>query len=152
MMKQDPAAPRHATATRGLLVAAQIALSLVLLVGAGLMARAFISMRSVPLGFDPRDAVTMNVHLQVQRFNDGDIDVSRAKRLAFYHQLADSVRQIPGVEQVGTGLFVPLSGGPIAMRYSTGVGQPDTPPTERLRSRVFSRRCAFRSSPADSSP
>src|SRR5262249_24923023 len=63
MMKRDPASPRRASATRGLIVAAQLALSLVLLVGAGLMARAFVVMRSVPLGFDPRDAMTMNVHL-----------------------------------------------------------------------------------------
>jgi predicted permease len=103
MMKQDPAAPRHASVTRGLLVAAQIALSLVLLVGAGLMARAFTGMRSVPLGFEPRGAMTMNVHLQVQRFNDGGIDESREKRLAFYRELARSVRDIPGVQQVGIG-------------------------------------------------
>src|SRR5262249_25146823 len=128
MMKRDPASPRRASATRGLIVAAQLALSLVLLVGAGLMARAFVVMRSVPLGFDPRDAMTMNVHLQVQRFNVGDIDASGAARLEFYHQLAGAVREIPGVEQVGTGLFVPMSGGgPLTMRYSAGPNQPEYP-------------------------
>jgi hypothetical protein len=43
------------------------------------------------------------VHLQVQRFNDGGIDESREKRLAFYRELARSVRDIPGVQQVGIG-------------------------------------------------
>ena len=122
MMKEDPAVTRHASTTRGLLVAAQLALSLVLLVGAGLMARAFIQMRSVPLGFDPSRAVTMNVHLQVQRFSSGDLEQSRLKRLAFYHELARSAKDIAGVEQVGIGLFVPFGGGPLPLRYSTGAG------------------------------
>src|SRR4029077_20121866 len=118
LMKQDPAASRRPGATRGILMSAQLALSLVLLVGAGLMGRAFISLRSVPLGFDPDRAMTMNVQLQVQRFNAGDVEASKLKRLAFYHELADSARRIPGVEQAGVGLFVPMSGGPIALRYS----------------------------------
>jgi putative ABC transport system permease protein len=127
MMKQDPASTHHASTTRGMLVAAQLALSLVLLVGAGLMVRAFISMRSMPLGFDPSRAMTMNVHLQKQRFNDGSLDDAKAKRLTFYHELAESARKIPGVEQVGIGLFVPLSGGPLPQRFSTGPDQPEYP-------------------------
>src|SRR5438093_5650732 len=115
MMKPDAAASPRSAVTRGLLVAAQLGLSLMLLVGAGLMARAFINLRSVPLGFQPSHVATMNVQLQVQRFN-GDLEASRLKRLAFYHQLADSVRAIPGVEQAGLGLFVPMSGGPIPDR------------------------------------
>ena len=72
-----------------MLVAGQLALSLVLLVGAGLMARAFIQMRSVPLGFDPSRAVTMRVELQGQRFDvydrqqKFDSEASKLKRLAF---------------------------------------------------------------------
>ena len=91
--------------TRGLLVSAQLALSLMLLVGAGLMGRAFISMRSVPLGFDPARAVTMNVHLQVQRFNGSGTTTRevKLKRLAFYHQLADSTRQIPASSRPASG-------------------------------------------------
>ena len=81
-----------------------------LLVGAGLMARAFINLRSVPLGFQPSDVATMNVQLQVQKFNVGDLEASRLKRLAFYHELTEAVRRIPGVEQAGLGLFVPMSG------------------------------------------
>jgi predicted permease len=127
MMKQDPSSSRRSGTTRGLLVSAQLALSLVLLVGAGLMGRAFVSLRSVPLGFDPDRAMTMHVQLQVQRFNGGDPEASKLKRLAFYHELADSARRIPGVEQAGIGLFVPMSGGPIGLRYSTGPEQPALP-------------------------
>lgn len=127
MLKNDPALARGAATTRGLLVAGQLALSLVLLVGAGLMTRAFVSLRSVPLGFDPRQAMTMNVELQVQRFNMGSIEESWLKRLAFYHALSQSVQQIPGVERTGIGLFVPLTGGPITERFSRGPNQPESP-------------------------
>jgi predicted permease len=127
MMKNDPGSSRGAGATRGLLVASQLALSLILLVGAGLMTRAFVSMRNVPLGFDPHDAVSMTVHLHNQRFNDGSLEAARLRRLAFYHALTESTRQIPGVQAAGVGLFVPFSGGPITQRYSTGPDQPDRP-------------------------
>ncbi len=120
MMKEDPTASRRAGLTRGLLIASQLALSLVLLVGAGLMTRAFISLRSAPLGFDPRNAVTMNVHLQVQRFNVGNPDDARTRRREFYRELADAVSRMPGVERVGIGLPVPLAGPVILQRLSTG--------------------------------
>ncbi len=54
--KTDPA--RAGIRTHGTLVAAQLALSAVLLVGAGLMARAFVNLQAVPLGFNPRDAAS----------------------------------------------------------------------------------------------
>ena len=127
MLKEDPASSRAASMTRGLLIAGQLALSLMLLVGAGLMARAFVGMRSVSLGFDPRRTVTMNVHLQVQRFNTGSLDEARTRRLAFYHQLGESLRRIPGVEQAGFGLHVPLGGLPISQRFTLAPGAPERP-------------------------
>ena len=123
MMKPDPGSAHGASMTRGLLVASQLALSLVLLVGAGLMTRAFINMRSVPLGFDPHDAATMNVRLQVQRFNAGTLEEARMTRLAFYQRLIEVVRRIPGVERAGIGLPVPLSSPAfISQRFSLGPG------------------------------
>ena len=68
-LKQDPGSSRRAATVRGLLAAGQLALSLVLLIGAGLMGRAFVSLRSVPLGFEPDRALTMTISLQGQRFN-----------------------------------------------------------------------------------
>ena len=64
-----------------LLAAGQLALSLVLLIGAGLMGRAFVSLRSVPLGFDADRALTMTIALHGQRFNRGTLDEARATRL-----------------------------------------------------------------------
>ena len=127
MLKQDPASSRSTGTTRGLLVASQLALSLVLLVGAGLMARAFVSLRSVPLGFDPHQVATMHVSLQAAGFGTGTIEEARARRVVFYHQVLDAARSISGVQQIGVGF--PLPFGPISMaqRFSLGPGLPERP-------------------------
>jgi putative ABC transport system permease protein len=125
MLKQDPASSRSTGTTRGLLVASQLALSLMLLVGAGLMARAFVSLRSVPLGFDPRQVATMYVSLQANRFGTGTVEEARARRVVFYHQLLDSARQIPGVQQIGVGFPLPLGAESMVQRFSQGPGLPE---------------------------
>jgi putative ABC transport system permease protein len=117
-LKRDPVSSRGAGRIRGALSAGQLALSVVLLVGAALMGRAFVGLRSVPLGFDPDSALTMGIALQNQRFNRGSLDEARAIRLRFYQQLADEVRQIPGVEQVGIGMPVPLKGVSLVQHFS----------------------------------
>lgn len=126
-LKQSTSAPLGARTTRGVLVAAQLALSLVLLVGAGLMARAFINMRLVPLGFEPHDALTMNVGLNGAQFNGGTLAEARERRLAFYHQLYDALRSLPGVQQVGVGLPVPLGGPPLTQRVAVDAASPELP-------------------------
>ena len=85
MIKHDAAAARGSV-TRGLLVASQLAFSMLLLVGAGLMARTFISMRQLNLGFDPSHVLTMRLELSFRRFD------TPAKRAAFYQQARDAVR------------------------------------------------------------
>ena len=119
-------ARRGARATlRGLLSAGQLALSLVLLIGAGLMGRAFVSLRSVPLGFEPDRALTMTISLHGQRFNPGTLDEARAVRREFYRQLADAVRQIPGVEQAAVGYPVPLKGISMVQRFALNPSEPE---------------------------
>jgi predicted permease len=126
-IKRD-ASPRAARVTRGALVAAQLALSLMLLVGAGLMVRAFVNLRTAPLGFDPHGVVTMGVALQMQRFGTGNLEESRRLRLAFYTRLTDAVGRLPGVERAGVGLPAPFgSGGTMAQRYSASLDQPERP-------------------------
>jgi putative ABC transport system permease protein len=108
--------------TQGTLVAAQLALSVVLLVGAGLMARAFVSLRSVPLGFDPIHTASMFISLGGERFNQSSYLEARATRRAFYEQLSDQVRALSGVQAAGTGFPVPLSGIVMPQRISLGPG------------------------------
>jgi predicted permease len=123
-LKQDPSSSRRAATARGLLAAGQLALSLVLLIGAGLMGRAFVSLRSVPLGFEPDGALTMTISLQGQRFNRGTLEEARAMRLGFYRNLSDAVRQIPGVELAGVGFPLPLSGMSLVQRFATSTSGP----------------------------
>jgi predicted permease len=117
-IKRDTDTSPRATATRGVLVSAQIALSLVLLVGAGLMGRAFVSLRAVTLGFDPHRVVTANVALNFGQFGRSDPE-ARVKRLAFYHRLSDAVAKLPGVQRSGVGWPTPLSRqGTLTQQYS----------------------------------
>jgi putative ABC transport system permease protein len=120
-LKQDPASSRSAATIRGLLAAGQLALSLVLLIGAGLMGRAFVSLRAVPLGFEPDRALTMGVALHGQRFKQGTLDEAAALRLDFYQRLTDAVRQIPGVELAGVGFPVPMKGVSMVQRFTTDI-------------------------------
>ena len=119
MLKQDPSSSRGAAATRGLLVAAQLALSLVLLVGAGLMVRAFISLRQVPVGFDPSHVMTMSAELHRAGMSAPE------QRLAFFNSVAKAVRAVPGVTQAGLGLPIPLSTMRLTQRYARNENAPE---------------------------
>jgi predicted permease len=124
MLKPDVGGSRRTVTTRGLLVAVQLALSLVLLVAAGLMARAFVNMRTVPLGFEPDRSVAMDIALGRERFRSGTIEQARAARLEFYRQLARSLPAVPGVQQLGFGFPLPFSGQLMNQPFSN---RPDTP-------------------------
>jgi putative ABC transport system permease protein len=87
---------------RSFLVAGQVALALVLLMGAGLLVRTFDNLRSVDLGFDPADVLTFRVNLGP--------GYEAADRVAFVRSLEERLSAIPGVDQVGTTGTVPLTG------------------------------------------
>ena len=96
---------RHfATGPRGLLVASQVALSLVLLVGAGLLFESLAHIYKVDPGYRPDHVLTMSVSLAPAVY---DTD---AKRAAFYTQLVDRVETIPGVEHASVTLTLPATG------------------------------------------
>ncbi len=90
--------------TRSALVVAQVALALVLLVGAGLMARSFENLRTHDLGFRPANVLTMQVNLFGPEYADGDV------RRNLYDELESRLAAIPGVEQVALTETVPLTG------------------------------------------
>ncbi len=89
---------------RSLLVVAEIALSLVLLVGAGLMIRSFISLQHVDAGINPEGVLTMYIALPGAKYRAPE------KRIAFFSQLLERVRAIPGVQSAGSNSGLPLSG------------------------------------------
>jgi putative ABC transport system permease protein len=125
MLKQDVSGSPRTVVTRGLLVAAQLALSLILLVAAGLMTRAFVRLRAVPLGFEPAHTVSMDVALGLARFRSGSIEEARAARLDFYHRLTRTLRSVSGVQQVGFAFPLPFSGRLMNQPYAVGAGAPE---------------------------
>ena len=95
----SPAGFRRVVTVRGALVLMEIASSLVLLIGAGLVIRSFATATSADLGFDPRRLMAMT-------FSSTD-----RTPLAFYQDLLERVRSVPGVEQAALATGAPLSGG-----------------------------------------
>ncbi|HEU5312630.1 MAG TPA: ABC transporter permease [Candidatus Udaeobacter sp.] len=89
---------------RNSLVVAEIALALVLLVGAGLLLKSFVRLQNVDPGFDPKNVVTMEVSLPVAKY-------PRGKPVSdFYAELVRRVGMLPGVEAAAITTILPLSG------------------------------------------
>jgi len=89
---------------RGGLVAGQIALALVLLVGAGLLLRSFQALRQVDLGFNPENVITFGVNLPNTRYPDA------AALRGYQNELEERIRTLPGVLAVGAINSLPLAG------------------------------------------
>ncbi|HEX6048345.1 MAG TPA: ABC transporter permease [Gemmatimonadaceae bacterium] len=83
---------RRAQRLRRSLVAAQIALVVVLLIGAGLLIRSFIHLQRVDLGFRPDNLLTMRLSLPGAKYQTPE------SRVAFFDALVDRTRQLPGVQ------------------------------------------------------
>ncbi len=90
---------------RNVLVATQVALALVLLIGSGLLMRTFAALHAVDLGFTERQALVFDIGLPGTRYEN------RAAAKAFNDRLLDRLRALPGVESVAAiGQCLPLSG------------------------------------------
>ncbi len=89
---------------RGFLVASEVALAFVLLIGAGLLIRSFARLTEVNPGLDPRGVLTMEILLPLAKYRDGQ------GWSAFFQQTLERVRALPGVEAAATGYPLPLSG------------------------------------------
>jgi predicted permease len=87
---------------RPLLVAAQIGICVVLLVGAGLTLRTLWNLRTVPLGFASRNVATATLDLSKAGYDE-------ARARVFYDELEARVRALPGVESAGLALITPFS-------------------------------------------
>ncbi|MGH9907597.1 MAG: ABC transporter permease, partial [Pyrinomonadaceae bacterium] len=87
--------------TRNLLVIAEVALSLVLLAGAGLMLNSFLRLQRVSPGFAPQNILTTEISLPSARYEEAH------QINGFYQQLIDRVGGLPGVEAAGIGMSLP---------------------------------------------
>jgi predicted permease len=110
--------------TRSILVVSEVALSLILLVGAGLMIRSFQKLHGVNPGFDSRNVLTMTAMVSRAKFP------SPLQQINFFEQVLRRVRTLPGVESAGVIDDIPLnnqgSHQPVAIE-----GRPTLPMSEQ---------------------
>ena len=88
---------------RSLLVVAEVAISLMLLVGAGLLVRSFVRLQQVSPGFDPDGVISLRVGGSARQFKD------RSESLAHYQPINDALSAMPGVEMRGAVSALPFT-------------------------------------------
>jgi putative ABC transport system permease protein len=115
---------RRQSRFRGLLVVAEVALSLTLLIGAGLMVRSFVELMSVPSGLNAANVLTMNLALPGLKY-------AKDEQVAgFYAEALERIAAVPGVEAVGATTNLPLGGGDQTTEVLV-VGRPAPPAGQR---------------------
>ena len=112
------------TRMRGALVIAEMALAVMLLTGAGLLIRSFVRLASVDPGFHVEQALTFELSLPESRYEQ------EARQIAFFEQLLPRLRSVPGVQDVGAVLSLPLSGSSLVLTFEVA-GRPPVPPAQQ---------------------
>ncbi|HEV3148125.1 MAG TPA: ABC transporter permease [Chthoniobacterales bacterium] len=97
---------------RNSLVVAEIALALVLLVGAGLLMKSYMRLQNIDPGFDRRNVLTAEIDLSDTKYpRRASADYRRGEAMInFWNEALRRVRQLPGVEGVGCTIVLPMSG------------------------------------------
>ena len=109
---------------RALLVVSQVALSLLLLIGAGLLIRSFANLRATSPGFDPSHAVTIQLVLPRAKYPDTE------QHRRFFEEILPKLAALPGIEAVGAANPLPFSGNDRGSTFSVA-GEPLAPPGKR---------------------
>ncbi len=112
--------------TRSTLVAGEIALASVLLVGAGLMIKSFSELGRAKPGFDPHNVVTLAYRVPRNRYPTG------AEQAQFHREVVSKIRAVPGVLSATSVRAVPLGGNGNSSEFFVA-GQPEPPLSERPR-------------------
>jgi putative ABC transport system permease protein len=99
---RDSAVGNRGSRIRGLLVVTEVAFSLILLIGAGLLINSFLRLRNVDPGFRTDNVLTMSIVLPELKYPD------RTRRAAFYTDLVRRVEAIPGVHSAAVTNWIPL--------------------------------------------
>jgi predicted permease len=105
---------------RQALVVVQVAMTVVLLCGAGLLVRTLVALDRAPLGFDAHNVLTMRIAISPARYSDqGSRD--------FYREALTRVRALPGIESAAAAASLPLIGFPNGGTRFTELGAPERP-------------------------
>jgi putative ABC transport system permease protein len=115
---------RHAARLRGALLVAQVALALVLLVGAGLLVRSLLKLNAVEYGFNADGLLALNLDTPTARYPDV------GAQSGFYERLLERVRALPGVAAASTTSGAPASGMRITFSFAIE-GRPAVTPSGR---------------------
>jgi len=115
---------RRESRARGGLLASQIALTVVLLAGAGIFLKSFAALTRVPLGFDPANAMALRTTLSGPRY------ASETAVRAYADRVIEAARGVPGVRDAAIGTSSPLGSGPI-VRF-VAAGRPRSPAAEDM--------------------
>jgi putative ABC transport system permease protein len=113
--------------TRRLLIVGEVALSLVLLMGAAVMVRSLLALRRVDTGFDPSNVLTMDLTLVKTRY------ATAAQRSSFFDAALQRIRALPGVEAAGTIDDPPLVAGSSQTLHLEGYPPQHTPVAVQVR-------------------
>ena len=97
-------AGKKAVRPQQVLVTIELAMALVLFIGAGLLARSFVRLISIPQGFDSRNVLTARISLPASTY------LKEEQQRAFFSQLMERLAALPGVTAAGAGGTLPLGG------------------------------------------
>ena len=117
-------AGRRGARLRGAFVVAEVALALILLVGAGLLIRSFVRLQSVSPGFRAENLLTMRVVLPASKYPEDHQSVT------FFKTAVERLGRLPGVESAAAASFLPMTGMAAATSFAID-GRPAPPPGER---------------------
>ena len=106
---------------RGVLVAAEIAMAMLLLVGAGLLLRSFSRLQEVPPGFQADHLLVADLPLSLTAYSKPQ------QRFEFFDRLVARARSLPGVRSAGAASFLPVSGGGGALHFNINGRPPKSP-------------------------
>src|SRR5262249_4294109 len=112
---------------RRLLIIGQVALSLLLLAGAGLLIKSFANLRAIKPGFDPQHALVAELILPMAKYPEPE------KHRQFFEQILPKLAILPGVEAAGAAFPMPFSNNDWGSTFSI-VGQPPRPPGQEFES------------------
>jgi putative ABC transport system permease protein len=123
---------------RNSLVVVEVALALVLLVGAGLLLKSYARVQNIDPGFDRRNVLTAEIDLPQPKYPErGSADYDHGDAITnFWNEALRRVRQLPGVEATAATIVLPLSGSNTDSSFAIegrAVGQKEPTPDEELR-------------------
>jgi putative ABC transport system permease protein len=107
---------------RQALIIAQVAMTIILLGGAGLLVRSLLRLTRDPIGVDPKNVLTMRVELPPARYNE-------SRQIQFFQQVTEKLHDLPGVESVSAAADIPVSHKRTAGTGFQILGEPPAPLT-----------------------